>query len=99
MNASITSVEVTETICPSCDGDAVYRYGHIKTGGQRFKCILCGTQFTPGAKKSLIKGKPVCPECGKPMNVYKLEGDVIRFRCSGYPFCKTFRKFTLKEVK
>jgi len=51
------------------------------------------------AKKPPIKGKPVCPECGRPMNVYKLEADVISFRCSGYPVCKTFKKFIMKELK
>jgi len=51
------------------------------------------------AKKSPVKGKPACPACRKPMNVYKLESDVIRFRCSGYPVCKTFKKFIMKEVK
>jgi len=89
--------QVTEIRCPSCEGDAVYRYGRIKTGAQRFICLVCGMQFTPGAKKALLKGKPLCPECGKTMNVYKLEGLVIRFRCSGYPVCKTFRKYTMKE--
>ena len=83
--------------CPSCNTDAIYKYGRIKTGIQRYMCLMCGTQFTPNAKKLAVKGKPLCPECGKPMNVYKLEGDVIRFRCSGYPACKTFKKFTLKE--
>jgi transposase-like protein len=99
MNASTAIVEVTEIRCPLCDGDAIYRYGRIKTGAQRFLCLVCGSQFTFGAKKSPVKGKPACPECGKPMNIYKLEGNVIRFRCSGYPVCKTFRKFTMKEAK
>lgn len=99
MNTSTAIVEVSEAICPSCDSDAIYRYGKIKTGIQRFMCIMCGTQFTPGAKKSPVKGKPVCPKCGSPMNVYKLEGNIIRFRCSGYPECKTFRKFTMREEK
>lgn len=83
--------------CPLCSANASYRYGRIKTGKQRYKCLICDTQFTPTAMKSPIKGKPVCPECGKLMNIYKLEGDVIRFRCSGYPVCKTFKKFILKE--
>ena len=90
---------IRDAKCPSCNADALYRYGRTKTGGQRFKCLMCGTQFTPGAKKSALQGKPLCPECGKPMNVYKLEGDMIRFRCSGYPECKTFRKFMMKEEK
>ena len=91
--------EMTKISCPSCEGDAIYRYGRIKTGSQRFKCMVCGTQFTPGAGKAILKGKPLCPDCGKKMNVYKLEGDLIRFRCSGYPDCRTFRKFRMKEEK
>ncbi len=92
-------LDATEIHCPSCDSDAIYRNGKIKTGAQRFLCLVCGTQFTPTARKSPVKGKPTCPECGKPMNVYKIEGLIIRFRCSGYPVCKTFRKFTMKEEK
>lgn len=60
---------------------------------------MWGTRVNPMAKKSPVKGKPACPACRKPMNVYKLESDVIRFRCSGYPVCKTFKKFIMKEVK
>jgi transposase-like protein len=92
-------VAIRDVRCPSCEADALYRYGRIRTGSQRFMCLMCGTQFTPGAKKSAPRGKPVCQECGKTMNVYKLEGAIIRFRCSGYPECKTFRKFTMKEEK
>ncbi len=87
----------TEIQCPSCSADATYKYGRIKTGKQRYLCLMCNKQFTPGAKKSMVQGRPICRVCGKPMNVYKLEGDVIRFRCSGYPICKTFKKFMLKE--
>jgi transposase-like protein len=83
--------------CPSCAADATYRYGRIKTGKQRYICLMCGKQFILGANKPHTKNKPVCPECKKPMNIYKLEGNIIRFRCSDYPGCKTFKKFTLKE--
>jgi hypothetical protein len=31
------------------------------------------------------------------MNVCKLEGNIIRFRCSGYPACKTYKKFIMRE--
>lgn len=89
--------ERIDTKCPDCDSDAVYKYGKAWTGKQRFLCLMCGMQFTKDAKKLLVKGKPVCPECGKNMHVYKIEGEVIRFRCSDYPACKTFRKFKMKE--
>lgn len=99
MNTISVTADVKEIECISCDSSAVYKYGKIKTGAQRYICIMCGTQFTPGAKKTAVKGKPACPECSRPMNVYKLEGDVIRFRCSGYPVCRTYKKYTLKEAK
>jgi transposase-like protein len=70
-----TATKTGKAKCPCCNVDATYRYGHIKNGQQRFICLMCGTQFTPGARKFPIKGKPSCPECGRPMNVYKLEGD------------------------
>jgi ssDNA-binding Zn-finger/Zn-ribbon topoisomerase 1 len=97
LEQNVAVAERTETECPACGNDALYRYGKTKAGNQRFMCLMCGTQFTPGAKKRPVKGKPVCRECGKQMNIYKIEGDVIRFRCSGYPECRTFRKFTMKE--
>lgn len=90
---------MAEAKCPSCDSDAVYKYGKIRSGKQRFICLMCGKQFTPESKRLEVKGKPVCPECGKPMHIYKIEGEVIRFRCSGYPECKTFKKFMIKEIE
>jgi transposase-like protein len=86
-----------ETCCPSCDAGAVYKYGKVRTGKQRYLCLICGMQFTLGRKRPLLKGKPLCPECSRPMNVFKLEGDILRFRCSAYPECKTHRKYRLTE--
>jgi transposase-like protein len=83
--------------CPNCQSDAVYRYGKAATGNQRFQCMMCSKQFTNGSKVSEVTGKPACPECGKSMHIYKIEGDLIRFRCSGYPDCRHFRKFKLIE--
>jgi transposase-like protein len=89
----------SETIisCPVCNSEAVYKYGKTRSGRQRLQCLICGRQFSLGAKKQEILGKPICNECGKHMNLYKIEGEVIRFRCSDYPVCKTFRKFRIKE--
>jgi len=86
-----------EVKCTSCNSDALYKYGKIRSGKQRFICLMCGKQFTPGSERLEAKGKPVCPECGRPMHLYKIEGEVIRFRCSAYPACKTFKKFRIKE--
>ncbi len=86
--------------CDSCNSEVVYRYGHAWTGKQRFLCVICGKQFTDGSKVSEVTGKPNCPACGKSMHIYKIEGDLIRFRCSEYPVCKHFRKFRMiEEVK
>lgn len=90
-------INETNSRCPICNSDVLYKYGKTKTGKQRFQCLICGRQFTQDAKKQEIQGKPICPECSKVMHLYKIEGDVIRFRCSGYPICKTFKKFTIKE--
>lgn len=97
MTAVLT--EGQEVKCDSCNSDALYRYGKIRNGKQRFICLMCGKQFAPGATKLEVKGKPLCPECGRPMHLYKIEGEIIRFRCSEYPECKTFKKFMIKEIK
>jgi transposase-like protein len=94
---TVAEKRVDEIKCPSCDGDALYKYGKAWTGKQRYLCIICGRQFTDSSKRGTVKGKPVCPECARPMNLYKIEGDVVRFRCSGYPECRTFKKFRMKE--
>lgn len=85
--------------CPGCDSEAIYRYGKIKTGKQRFLCLICNRQFIINPKKQKVAGKPLCPECGKSMYLYKIEDKIIKFRCSDYPACKTFKKFIIKEEK
>ncbi len=85
--------------CPSCDCDAVYKYGRAWTGKQRYWCMMCGMQFTGDSSKAIVKGKPLCPQCGKAMNLYKIEGETVRFRCSGYPECKTYKKYRMREEK
>jgi len=78
--------------CPWCCSEALYKYGKARTGRQRFLCLMCGKQFTDGARRALFKGKPDCPECGRHMYVYKSESGILRFRCSGYPACKKYKK-------
>ncbi|MBI4714560.1 MAG: topoisomerase DNA-binding C4 zinc finger domain-containing protein [Nitrospirae bacterium] len=91
------TAEGTAIACPFCDTKAVYKYGRTSAGKQRFLCLICGRQFTPGAKKTIAGNRPTCPSCGKPMHRYKNEDDAVRFRCSHYPDCKTFIKITRKE--
>lgn len=93
-----TATKEGEIKCPACDSDAVYKYGRAWTGKQRFQCIVCERQFTIGAKKPAeAQGKPSCPVCKRPMHLYKIENETVRFRCSGYPECRSFRKFKIKE--
>jgi transposase-like protein len=91
------TADIIEVQCPSCDSEAYYRYGKTRSEKQRFLCMICGRQFSNDAKKHEIKGKPSCPVCGNPMYLYKINDDIIRFRCSKYPKCKAFRKFKIKE--
>ncbi|MGO9014813.1 MAG: IS1 family transposase [Dissulfurispiraceae bacterium] len=88
--------EKVEAKCPHCNLDAVYKYGKTWQGKQRFLCLICGRQFTHGTGRFEVRDRPSCPVCGKIMHLYKREDKVLRFRCSGYPVCKTFTK-TYKE--
>ncbi|MCX8030259.1 MAG: hypothetical protein N3A59_01595 [Thermodesulfovibrionales bacterium] len=83
--------------CPYCNSEAFYKYGKTKTQKQRFRCLICNRQFSLGGNKLQVQGKPCCPICGKAMHLYRIELDIVRFRCSNYPGCKTFRKFKIQE--
>lgn len=83
--------------CPFCNSEAFYKFGKTKNENQRFRCLMCNRQFSQGGKKLEVQGKPICNKCNKHMHLYKIEGDLIRFRCSNYPTCKTFRKFKIEE--
>lgn len=83
--------------CPFCNSEALYKYGRTKTEKQRFRCLICNRQFSEGANKVEVQGKPLCMKCGKSMHLYKIEGELIRFRCANYPACKTFRKYKIQE--
>lgn len=83
--------------CPSCSSNAVYKYGRIWTGKQRFICLICKRQFIFGGERLRVKDRPSCSECGNSMHIYMRGDGVIRFRCSDYPGCKTFKKISIKE--
>lgn len=89
--------EDTEVRCPSCDSEAVYKYGRTKSGKQRYLCILCGRQFTLGGLSTVVKHRPECPQCGSKMHLYMKKGTTARFRCSRYPKCRTFVKIDMGE--
>lgn len=92
---SIPHSEIDEPKCPSCGYDAVYKYGKAWTGKRRFLCKMCGKQFTESLGRATVKDRPLCGECGSHMNLYKTDGNMIRFRCSHYPACRTFKKFII----
>ena len=83
--------------CPNCQTDALYRYGKAWTGKQRYVCLLCGKQFTPGSTRKEWKDKPLCPDCGKVMHFYQRGKGFVRFRCSGYPVCKSYLKINISD--
>lgn len=89
--------KTAEIKCPSCRSSACYKYGTAWTGKKRFLCLICGRQFTFGSKRIETKAKSRCPACGKLMHVYKREVEMIRFRCSAYPACRTFKKVPNEE--
>jgi len=79
--------------CPRCQSDAIYRYGKTANGRKRYLCQVCRRQFSLKRPERLQdQERPTCPLCGKPMHIYMRKGDSIRFRCSGYPDCRTFLK-------
>ena len=84
-------------VCPKCGSEAVYKYGRAWTGKQRFHCLICGLQFAEGTQRARVAERPVCPECGSAMHVYKKEKNYVRYRCGSYPDCKTFLKINTGE--
>jgi transposase-like protein len=79
--------------CPLCESVRINRYGRSKQGKQRFRCVACGRQFVAAPDRSTANN-PRCPNCRSTMHVYRREGKVIRYRCSGYPSCRTYFKTT-----
>jgi transposase-like protein len=78
--------------CPACHATTTRKFGRAWTGKQRYLCVSCNRQFTPGSTRREMRFKPNCPKCGKHMNLYKREKQSIRFRCSDYPVCRTYHK-------
>jgi transposase-like protein len=85
--------------CPTCESDALYRYGFSKGGRQRFLCLLCGRQFVPHAPATVpLRGRPACPLCGSATHIYRREPECIRLRCSLYPGCRGYHKVALPSA-
>ncbi len=82
--------EFSDLRCPSCGSSAFYGYGRSRTGKKRFLCLMCGMQFTRGLSAPKQDTRPRCPLCNSTMNVYMREERFTRYRCSGYPECRSF---------
>ncbi|MEJ5227151.1 IS1 family transposase [Thermodesulfovibrio sp.] len=79
--------------CPRCNSEAIYKYGRIKSGKQRYLCLVCKKQFTTFREQKEDK-RPLCRICGSKMYVYmKCNGGVVIYRCSRYPLCKEYKKW------
>ena len=80
--------------CPRCSADALYSYGRIKNGKQRYLCLVCNRQFVPESTlRTVMKDRPACPLCGAKMHIYRREAEQIRFRCANYPACRGYGKW------
>ena len=90
-NSKRRRLKAGEIRCPACGSEAVYRYGRVSTGRQRYLCIVCNRQFLPHNPRKQVPNRPMCPDCNRPMHVYRREANGIRFRCANYPRCRQFR--------
>ncbi len=81
--------------CPRCGAGALNKNGHIKSGKQRYLCLVCNRQFVIPSAASTLPFRPHCDACGRPMHVYARDDRFIRFRCSGYPACRSYRRIEL----
>jgi transposase-like protein len=84
--------------CPKCGSNVIYGYGKSGTGDKRFQCVICGFQFVEKPRRARLFDHPRCPVCGNPMYRYMKVGDLIRYRCSMYPVCKTYTRRTKGEI-
>jgi predicted RNA-binding Zn-ribbon protein involved in translation (DUF1610 family) len=97
MSADLHSKQ-SQRKCPRCNSEASYKFGKTRHGKQRFRCLLCGRQFGNTARDEL-KERPLCCACGQKMHVYKKDAGAVRFRCSGYPLCRSFAKLERSEYE
>lgn len=82
--------------CPRCGSDALYRYGRTAGGHPRFLCKVCRRQFSVKSDDRLRHlERPCCAMCGRSMHIYQRTPHVVRFRCAGYPECRSFRALRL----
>jgi DNA-directed RNA polymerase subunit RPC12/RpoP len=97
MNADLHSKQLPRK-CARCNSDASYKFGKTRHGKQRFRCLLCGRQFGNSPRDEL-KERSLCHACGQKMHVYRKDAVVVRFRCAGYPSCRSFAKLQRSEYE
>ena len=85
--------------CPKCGSDAHYKYGKSSSGKERLICLVCKRQFLVNGARQEPDSRPLCPKCGKAMHIYMRGKQYTRFRCAGYPECRTFVKLRNEELK
>lgn len=82
--------------CPNCQGEALNKYGKTANGKQRYICLVCNRQFVENGSRHSMEDRPVCPNCGKQMHIYRTTKGLTRYRCSNYPQCRGFAKVETK---
>ena len=85
--------------CPKCGSTALNKYGRVKSGKQRYLCLVCNRQFCWPHSIKAIPFRPTCPTCKTHMHVYTREVKKIRFRCSDYPQCRQYASIKLQADK
>lgn len=71
-------------LCPRCQSHHLHRFGHDRSGFQKYQCVRCKHQFVPDRPIKQRKPKVSCPLCGRVMYPYKYFLDYVRYRCSAY---------------
>lgn len=72
-------------LCPRCNSKTEYYGFNPLYGLQKYRCLKCKHQFTPGTPKKVHKAPRFsCPKCGSKMYVFKFVPDGMRLRCSKY---------------
>ena len=90
---SLMRMDIEETAekritCPKCASLALYRFGHVRSGLQRYICLMCGRQFIPGHERLSPMLRPTCDRCGAGMHLFKKRSAHTVFRCARYPACR-----------
>ena len=90
MRMTVEPIGEKRIACPKCDSLALYRFGHVRSGLQRYLCRMCGREFIPGHERIFPQRRPACGTCGTGMHLFKKNGASTVFRCGRYPACRTY---------